>query len=63
MTANLPDTIELRQESAPVPYREALDAMSERNAAISAGQAGELIWLLEHPPLGDDARLFGQPVP
>ena len=27
MTVNLPDTIELRQESAPVPYREALDAM------------------------------------
>ncbi len=51
MTVNLPHTIELRQESAPVPYREALDAMSERNAAIAAGQAGELIWLLEHPPV------------
>ena len=51
MTASLPDTIELCQESAPVPYREALDAMSERNTAIASGQAGELIWLLEHPPV------------
>ncbi len=51
MSASLPDSIELRQDSAAVPYRGALDAMSERNAAIAAGQAGELIWLLEHPPV------------
>ena len=51
MSASLPDSIELRQDSAAVPYRGALDAMSERNAAITAGQAGELIWLLEHPPV------------
>lgn len=51
MTSNLPGTIELRCESAPVPYRTALDSMTERNAAIVAGEARELIWLLEHPPV------------
>jgi lipoyl(octanoyl) transferase len=33
-----------------VPYPEALQAMQERVAAIRAGTAPELIWLLEHPP-------------
>lgn len=43
--------IEWRQSSTPVPYREALAAMDARNRAIAAGEAGELIWLLEHPPV------------
>ena len=47
----LPQSIEVRRETAPVPYREALAAMTERNAAIAAGEAGELVWLLEHPPV------------
>lgn len=47
----LPATIELRIDTAPVPYREALDAMTDRNAAINGGHARELIWLLEHPPV------------
>jgi lipoyl(octanoyl) transferase len=47
----LPADIELRQETAPVPYRAALDEMTARNAAIAAGEADELIWLLEHPPV------------
>lgn len=34
-----------------VPYPEAVAVMEARAAAISAGEAGELIWLLEHPPL------------
>jgi lipoyl(octanoyl) transferase len=34
-----------------VPYPEALDTMRARAAAIAAGEAGEAIWLLEHPPL------------
>lgn len=34
-----------------MPYREALAAMTARNAAIAAGTAAELIWLLEHPPV------------
>ena len=34
-----------------VPYAEAVIAMEARAAAIAAGEAGELIWLLEHPPI------------
>ncbi|WP_269716720.1 lipoyl(octanoyl) transferase LipB [Caulobacter sp. NIBR2454] len=34
-----------------VPYPEAVAAMEARAAAIADGTAGELIWLLEHPPL------------
>jgi lipoyl(octanoyl) transferase len=36
---------------APVPYLEAVAAMEARVAEIAAGRAGELVWLLEHPPL------------
>lgn len=32
------------------PYPEALAAMEARVAAIRAGEAGELVWLVEHPP-------------
>ncbi len=41
------------------PYPDALAAMRERAAAIRAGTAPELIWLLQHPPLytaGTSAR-------
>jgi lipoyl(octanoyl) transferase len=34
-----------------VPYEEALATMEARAEAIAAGEAPELIWLLEHPPL------------
>ena len=34
-----------------VPYEDAVAAMEARAAAIAQGQAGELVWLLEHPPL------------
>jgi lipoyl(octanoyl) transferase len=51
MTSTLPDTIELIQANAPVPYRVALDTMNQRNDAIAAGTARELVWLLEHPPV------------
>lgn len=34
-----------------VPYPEAVAAMEARVAAIADGRAGELVWLLEHPPL------------
>ena len=43
--------IEWRQSVAPVPYREALAEQHARNEAIAAGEAGELVWLLEHPPV------------
>jgi lipoyl(octanoyl) transferase len=36
---------------APVAYPEAVAAMEARAAAIAEGRAGELVWLLEHPPL------------
>src|SRR3569832_549959 len=35
----------------PVPYPEAVAAMERRVEQIAAGEAGELVWLLEHPPL------------
>jgi lipoyl(octanoyl) transferase len=34
-----------------VPYPLAVELMQARAAAIAAGEAGELVWLLEHPPL------------
>jgi lipoyl(octanoyl) transferase len=37
--------------TAPVPYPEAVAAMHARVEAILEGGAGELVWLLEHPPL------------
>ncbi len=37
--------------AAPVPYPEAVAAMQARVEGILAGTAGELVWLLEHPPL------------
>jgi len=42
-----------------VAYPDAVRAMEERVAAIRAGRAAELVWLLEHPPLytaGTSAR-------
>jgi lipoyl(octanoyl) transferase len=42
---------EWRVSAAPVGYEEAVAAMEARAAAISEGQAPELVWLLEHPPL------------
>ena len=46
-----PDHIEWRVDAAPVDYSEALADMEARAAAIHAGDAGERVWLLEHPPL------------
>lgn len=43
--------IEWRLSDRPVPYPEAVAVMEERVAAIHAGTAPELVWLLEHPPL------------
>ena len=42
---------EWRVSDAPVDYQAALAAMDARVEAIAAGQAPELVWLLEHPPL------------
>lgn len=45
------DAVEWRISDEPVAYPEAVAAMELRVAAIAAGQAPELVWLLEHPPL------------
>ncbi|MDP9195255.1 MAG: lipoyl(octanoyl) transferase LipB [Pseudomonadota bacterium] len=42
---------EWRTESGLVDYAAALQVMEQRVADISAGKAGELVWLLQHPPL------------
>jgi lipoyl(octanoyl) transferase len=43
--------VEWRISDHPVDYLDAVAAMEARAAAIASGQAGELVWLLEHPPL------------
>lgn len=52
-------SVEWKTSERPVPYDEAVAAMEARVAAIAADQAGELVWLLEHPALytaGTSAR-------
>ena len=43
--------VEWRISDSPVDYSEAVAAMEARATAIAAREAGELVWLLEHPPL------------
>jgi len=43
--------LEWRISRRAVGYEEAVAAMEARVAAIRAGRAAELVWLLEHPPL------------
>jgi lipoyl(octanoyl) transferase len=43
--------VEWRITDALVGYEQALAAMQARVAEIAAGDAPELVWLLEHPPL------------
>jgi lipoyl(octanoyl) transferase len=45
------EAIEWRVSPAAVPYGQAVAEMERRAAAILAGEASELIWLLEHPSL------------
>jgi len=42
---------EWRLAERPVGYEDAVAAMEARVEAIRAGQASELVWLLEHPPV------------
>jgi len=55
---------EWRVSPGLTPYPEALSEMDARAAAIRAGEARELVWLLQHPPLytagtsADPAELF-----
>ena len=51
--------VEWRIADALVGYDEAVALMDARAAAIAAGEANELVWLVEHPPLytaGTSAR-------
>jgi lipoyl(octanoyl) transferase len=56
--------IEWRIGEGLTPYPDALAEMEARAAAVRAGEARELVWLLEHPPLftagtsADPAELF-----
>ena len=43
--------VEWQISDSLVPYPDAVTAMEARAAAIAAGEAPELVWLLEHPPL------------
>ena len=51
--------VEWLVSGAAVDYESALERMGARAAAIARGEAPELVWLLEHPPLytaGSSAR-------
>jgi len=58
------DGVEWRVSDGLTPYQDALAEMEARAAAIRAGAAPELVWLVEHPPLftagtsADAAELF-----
>jgi lipoyl(octanoyl) transferase len=43
--------VEWRLSGEPVAYEHAISEMEDRVAAIARGEASELVWLLEHPPL------------
>jgi lipoyl(octanoyl) transferase len=43
--------VEWRVSDSLVPYEQAVAVMQARTTAIAAGREGELVWLLEHPPL------------
>ena len=55
---------EWRESPGLTPYPEALAEMETRAASVRTGEAAELVWLLEHPPLftagtsADPAELF-----
>jgi lipoyl(octanoyl) transferase len=46
-----PNPVEWRVELAPLAYEDAVAAMEARAAAIRTGEARELVWLVEHPPI------------
>ena len=50
-TASTAARVEWRITDGVVPYPDAMAAMRARVAEIQDGSGGELVWLLEHPPL------------
>ncbi|HEY4275448.1 MAG TPA: lipoyl(octanoyl) transferase LipB [Rhizomicrobium sp.] len=51
MDTPLKSRTEWRISDTLIPYPEALTTMEERAAAIADRRAGEMVWLLEHPPI------------
>ena len=51
LTTPAASRVEWQRAEAPVAYEQAVASMETRVAAIRAGRASELVWLLEHPPL------------
>ncbi len=51
LPASLPADIEWRRSQGLVPYRAALAEQEARCAAIAAGDAAQMVWMLEHPPV------------
>ena len=47
----LPEAIEWRIADGLTPYPDAVAAMEARVAEIRAGEAPQMVWLVEHPPL------------
>ncbi len=47
----LKSQVEWKLSGQPVAYPEALAFMEARAVAIADGTAGEMVWLLEHPPI------------
>ena len=64
MAEPLEQGVEWRVTPGLTPYPQAFAEMEARAAAIRAGDAAELVWLLQHPPLftagtsADPAELF-----
>lgn len=59
MLAAAPAAVEWRVTDQLVPYEAAVETMEARAARIAEGEAPELVWLLQHPPLytaGTSAR-------
>ncbi len=55
----LTDAVGWAVSREPVDYADAVRAMQARAHAIASGSAGELVWLLQHPPIytaGTSAR-------
>jgi lipoyl(octanoyl) transferase len=50
-TASTAARVEWRISDGVVSYPDAMAAMRERVGGIQDGSSGELVWLLEHPPL------------
>jgi len=69
LTNGGPSSPEWETSPGLVPYPAALARMEARAAAVREGTAGELVWLLEHPPLytagtsADPAELIGAGLP